>query len=86
MSTPNRLTFSPGRDTPINPFHTRELNAGELTELLESARFRLESMAGVVHGRGPSALDAKSAGPICEATGARPGPRTQRPPDASRAG
>ena len=28
MSTPNRVTFSPGRDTPINPFHTRELNAG----------------------------------------------------------
>ena len=34
MSTPNRITFSPGRDTPINPFHTRELNADELTELL----------------------------------------------------
>ena len=34
MSTPNRITFSPGRDTPINPFHTRELNAAELTELL----------------------------------------------------
>ena len=31
VSTPNRITFSPGRDTPINPFHTRELNADELT-------------------------------------------------------
>ena len=39
MSTPNRITFSPGRDTPVNPFHTRELNAAELTELLESAGF-----------------------------------------------
>ena len=34
VSTPNRITFSPGRDTPINPFHTRELNAAELIELL----------------------------------------------------
>ena len=38
MSTPNRITFSPGRDTPINPFHTRELNAAELTELLDRRR------------------------------------------------
>ena len=38
MSTPNRITFSPGRDTPLNPFHTRELNAAELTELLTSTR------------------------------------------------
>src|ERR1700721_1460776 len=27
VATPNRLTFSPGRDTPINPFHTRDLRA-----------------------------------------------------------
>ena len=39
VSTPNRITFSPGRDTPINPFHTRELNADELTELLVDAGF-----------------------------------------------
>ena len=35
ISTPNRITFTPGSDTPLNPFHTRELNAAELTELLE---------------------------------------------------
>ena len=46
MSTPNRITFSPGRDTPINPFHTRELNAAELTELLTGAGFSVESMLG----------------------------------------
>lgn len=34
VSTPNRLTFSPGRDTPLNPFHTRELTAGEPIGLL----------------------------------------------------
>ena len=39
MSTPNRITFSPGRDTPLNPFHTRELNAAELTELLVDGGF-----------------------------------------------
>src|SRR3569833_4715162 len=49
MSTPNRITFSPGRDTPINPFHTRELNAAELTELLIGEGFSLESMRGVCH-------------------------------------
>ncbi len=30
ITTPNRITSSPGRDTPLNPFHTRELNAAEL--------------------------------------------------------
>src|ERR1700722_279943 len=50
VSTPNRITFSPGRDTPINPFHTRELNAAELTELLAAAGFSVESMLGVFHG------------------------------------
>jgi SAM-dependent methyltransferase len=71
MSTPNRVTFSPGRDTPINPFHTRELNAAELTELLEAAGFRLEAMQGVFHGRGLAELDAKHGGSIIEAQVAR---------------
>src|SRR6202044_1924571 len=51
VSTPNRITFSPGRDTPINPFHTRELNAEELTQLLVDAGFSVKSMLGVFHGR-----------------------------------
>lgn len=71
MSTPNRVTFSPGRDTPINPFHTRELNAAELTELLSSAGFRLESMLGVFHGRSLAELDAKHGGSIIDAQVAR---------------
>lgn len=50
ITTPNRITFSPGRDTPLNPFHTRELNAAELTELLVGAGFRVELMAGLRHG------------------------------------
>jgi SAM-dependent methyltransferase len=67
ISTPNRITFSPGRDTPVNPFHTRELNALELTELLESAGFTVESMLGVFHGRRLAELDARHGGSIIDA-------------------
>ena len=71
MSTPNRVTFSPGRDTPINPFHTRELNAAELTELLVDAGFALEAMQGVFHGARLAELDAKYGGSIIDAQIAR---------------
>ncbi|AGB22558.1 methyltransferase family protein [Mycobacterium sp. JS623] len=71
MSTPNRITFSPGRDTPINPFHTRELNAAELTELLTAAGFSLESMLGVFHGPRLTELDARHGGSIIDAQIAR---------------
>ena len=64
VSTPNRITFSPGRDTPLNPFHTRELNAAELTELLVEAGFRVELMTGVHHGPALRALDAKHGGSL----------------------
>lgn len=52
ITTPNRLTFSPGRDTPLNPFHTRELAPSELDSLLREARFEVELLAGVRHGPG----------------------------------
>ena len=71
MSTPNRITFSPGRDTPINPFHTRELNAAELTELLTASGFRVEAMLGVFHGDGLVELDARHGGSIIDAQIAR---------------
>jgi SAM-dependent methyltransferase len=71
VSTPNRITFSPGRDTPINPFHTRELNADELTELLTTAGFSVESMLGVFHGEGLQELDARHGGSIIDAQIAR---------------
>lgn len=67
ISTPNRITFSPGRDTPLNPFHTRELNGAELTELLEENGFSLESMNGVFHGPRLRELDAKYGGSIIDA-------------------
>jgi SAM-dependent methyltransferase len=71
MSTPNRITFSPGCDTPINPFHTRELNAAELTKLLTSAGFSVEAMLGVFHGRRLVELDANHGGSISDAQVAR---------------
>jgi SAM-dependent methyltransferase len=71
VSTPNRITFSPGRDTPINPFHTRELNADELAELLVDAGFRDVSMSGLFHGPRLREMDARHGGSIIDAQIAR---------------
>jgi SAM-dependent methyltransferase len=50
IATPNRLTFTPGSDSPVNPFHTREFTAVELSDELESAGLAVETMHGVFHG------------------------------------
>ena len=71
MSTPNRITFSPGRDTPVNPFHTRELNAAEMTELLESAGFDIEGLYGIFHGARLAEMDTRHGGSIIDAQIAR---------------
>ncbi len=71
VSTPNRITFSPGRDTPINPFHTRELNADELTELLADAGFAQISVSGLFHGPRLREMDARHGGSIIDAQIAR---------------
>jgi SAM-dependent methyltransferase len=71
VSTPNRITFSPGRDTPINPFHTRELNADELTELLVDAGFSEVSLSGLFHGPRLREMDARHGGSIIDAQIAR---------------
>ena len=62
LSTPNRITFSPGRDTPLNPFHTRELAAAELVELLVAAGFGDVAVRGLHHGPRLCALDAAHGG------------------------
>jgi SAM-dependent methyltransferase len=67
ITTPNRITFSPGLDTPVNPFHTRELSAAELAGLLRGAGLEVLRMAGVHHGPGLSELDARHGGSIVEA-------------------
>ena len=71
VSTPNRITFSPGRDTPINPFHTRELNACELTQLLVDAGFSQVSISGLFHGPRLREMDARHGGSIIDAQIAR---------------
>jgi SAM-dependent methyltransferase len=71
VSTPNRVTFSPGRDTPINPFHTRELNAVELTQLLLDAGFSQVSVSGLFHGPRLREMDARHGGSIIDAQIAR---------------
>jgi SAM-dependent methyltransferase len=71
VSTPNRITFSPGCDTPINPFHTRELNADELTALLVDAGFALDGVYGVFHGPRLAEMDARHGGSIIDAQIAR---------------
>jgi SAM-dependent methyltransferase len=67
ISTPNRITFSPGRDTPLNPFHTRELNAAEMRELLEAAGLHVDSLTGVHHGPRLRELDAEHGGSFIDA-------------------
>lgn len=58
LSTPNRLTFSPGLDTPTNPFHTHEFTAAELFVLVEAGGFEATSLLGVHTGSRLRSLDA----------------------------
>jgi SAM-dependent methyltransferase len=51
VSTPNRLTFTPGSETPVNVFHHREFTAAELRDELATAGFRVSATLGVHHGR-----------------------------------
>jgi SAM-dependent methyltransferase len=81
MSTPNRITFSPGRDTPLNPFHTRELNAAELRDLLTGEGFEVEAVHGVFHGARLAELDARHGGSIIDAQIARAVADTPWPAD-----
>jgi SAM-dependent methyltransferase len=67
VSTPNRLTFSPGRDTPLNPFHTRELSPDELAGLVCAAGFTDVELLGLHHGPRLRALDARHGGSLVDA-------------------
>ena len=58
LTTPNRLTFSPP-NRPMNPFHSRELDPGELTELLGGAGFAVSRLLGLRHGRRLSRVDKR---------------------------
>lgn len=67
VTTPNRLTFSPGQDTPLNPYHTRELSAAELSADLERAGFEVRKLLGVGHGPRLRELDERYGGSIIDA-------------------
>lgn len=54
VSTPNRLTFSPGLargDKPTNPFHVEEFDAQQLAQLMNGAGFTDVRVYGLHHGR-----------------------------------
>jgi SAM-dependent methyltransferase len=57
VTTPNRLTFSPGLDAPVNPFHTKEFTAGELSALLSACGFAIDTAAGIHAGARLQAFD-----------------------------
>jgi SAM-dependent methyltransferase len=65
LTTPNRLTFSPGRDVPLNPFHTRELSAAEMHDLLAPS-FAVPRLLGVRHGPRITRWERRH-GPLVEA-------------------
>jgi SAM-dependent methyltransferase len=67
MTTPNRLTFSPGLDKPHNPFHTRELAPDELHDLLDVPGLRVDVLTGLRHGPRLRELDAAFDGSIIDA-------------------
>ncbi len=60
LTTPNRLTFSPGNAVDaVNPFHSRELSAEELSDLLTENGFDLVRLLGLRHGRRLRRLDRR---------------------------
>jgi hypothetical protein len=62
VTTPNRLTFSPGLDAPVNPFHTKEFTAAELVALLAAHGFTLDQTLGLHAGRRIAELDERYGG------------------------
>ncbi len=62
VTTPNRLTFSPGLDAPLNPFHSREFTAAELTELLAAGGLAIDAVLGLHTGPRLRELDSEYGG------------------------
>ncbi|HEX8092985.1 MAG TPA: methyltransferase domain-containing protein [Jatrophihabitans sp.] len=61
LSTPNRLTFSPGTDRPVNPFHTHEFTAAELCRLVAGNGLPVVSVRGLFAGPRLAELDRRYA-------------------------
>ncbi len=75
IATPNRLTFTPDSDTPVNPFHTREFTGAELREELQAAGLAVGTVLGIHHGpllRGVERLTRSTLPDLLVADGAGP--------------
>jgi SAM-dependent methyltransferase len=72
LATPNRLTFTPGSDTPVNPFHTREFTAAELAHELTAAGLHVDRVLGVRHGPRLTAAERHLGAPLPDLLGATP--------------
>jgi SAM-dependent methyltransferase len=72
VTTPNRLTFSPGLDEPVNPFHTKEFTAVELADLLTRCGFDLDGVFGLHAGERIVDLDRQYDGSFVDAQIATP--------------
>ena len=59
IATPNRLTFTPDSDVPVNPFHIKEFTATELQDELAAAGLPVERLLGVHHGHRLRAEEAR---------------------------
>jgi 2-polyprenyl-3-methyl-5-hydroxy-6-metoxy-1,4-benzoquinol methylase len=62
VTTPNRLTFSPGLDQPLNPFHTHEFTAWELSSLVAHNGLAVMAVRGVSNSERLASLDDKYHG------------------------
>lgn len=78
IATPNRLTFTPGSDTPVNPFHVREFTAGELRTELAAAGLHVVAVFGLHHGPMLRTAERLLRRPLPEALGATPAARWPR--------
>jgi SAM-dependent methyltransferase len=72
LATPNRLTFTPGSDSPVNPFHTREFTAAELHAELAAAGLLVARIVGVRHGPRLTAAERHLGAPLPELLAATP--------------
>ena len=67
VTTPNRLTFSPGLDEPANLFHTKEFTADDLSELLASCGFAVDAVFGLHAGDRLRSFDKQHGGSFVDA-------------------
>jgi len=72
VTTPNRLTFTPGSDVPVNPFHTKEFTADELVGLIARCGFVVDDVFGLHAGPRIVELDRSSGGSFVTAQLATP--------------